>query len=93
MARKRLRLTQREVAGMILVSVSTYRNWEKYGEPNSLDVVARLCRVLGISMEWYVNGEEFKALSADQRKVLRHFDQLSERQRRGFLEYIDPRRL
>lgn len=93
MARSRLRLTQREVAERVSVSVSTYRSWEKSGEPGSLDVAGRLCAVLGISLEWYINGEEFKALSADETKVVRHFKNLSERQRRGFIEYIDPRKL
>ncbi|MGY8872198.1 MAG: helix-turn-helix domain-containing protein [Pseudomonadales bacterium] len=93
MARRSLRLTQREVAERVSVSVSTYRSWEGSSEPGSLNVAARLCRVLCISLDWYINGEEFKQLSDEQLKVVRHYDQLGARQKQGFLDYINTRKL
>lgn len=70
-ARLAARKTQEEVAKELHIAATTYKGWEADREPRTLDMTARLCKCLSISLDYYVTGEECAPpLSAEERQAL-----------------------
>lgn len=88
-ARRKLNLTQQEVANKLSIAVSTYRHWEKDTEPNSLTVVERLCSVLGINTTWYITGKHMDTLTNDEKAVIKWLRGLSEEKRKAVLKLLE----
>lgn len=88
-ARRKLNLTQKEVASKLSIAVSTYRHWEKDTEPNSLSAVERLCSVLQISTTWYITGKQMESLTDDEKAVIEWLRKLPEEKRNAVLKFIE----
>ena len=57
--RNKRKLTQKQLAAAVGVSVPTVRNWEKGREGGRMfDVVARLCKVLNCEPEDLIGGDD-----------------------------------
>lgn len=65
-------LSQKEVALLIGVPVSTYRGWE-YGSSMDFSPIVKLAEVLGISVRELLTGE---SLSNDPEKIREHVIQV-----------------
>lgn len=88
-ARERAGLTRDEVAAKLSVSLHTYSAWEKgRREPGSLVMTARLCEVLGMTIDWYVTGSDTQRLSKDEELVLAHYRNLEPRKQAAIINYI-----
>lgn len=88
-ARTVLKLTQRDVANKLSISVSTYRHWETSTEPNSFDMAERLCAVLQINLIWYITGKHMDTLTKDEIILIEWFRGLSEEKQKAALKLLE----
>lgn len=59
-ARNSAGLRQADAAEKLNKSIATIKSWEREGgsEPNTLGDVASMCRLYGMSIDYYINGRE-----------------------------------
>ena len=88
-ARRKLNLTQQEVANKLSIAVSTYRHWENDTEPNSLFMVERLCAMLQIDPTWYITGKHMDTLTKEEKVLLAWFRMLSSEKRKAAIKLLE----
>lgn len=76
--RLNLKKTPEEIAGEVSASVSTYLKWEyDQTQPRTLDQVSAVCKAVGISTDYYINGEDcMPALPAQEQDVIEAYRKL-----------------
>lgn len=67
-----------EIADIIGASVSTYLKWEyDQTQPRTLDQVSAVCKAVGISTDYYIDGEDcMPALPADEQAIIEAYRKL-----------------
>ncbi|MCV6612888.1 MAG: helix-turn-helix domain-containing protein [Amphritea sp.] len=78
--------TQEQIAMELHVALTTYKGWEADREPRTLDMTARLCQCLGISLDYYVTGEECTpALTTEESALIKTSNELPPSIRKDFV--------
>ncbi len=89
-ARQRSGLTQQGVADELSQTVSTYKRWEQdRAYPRTYAMIGKLCRVLHISIDHYLQGSENPQLPADEAELLEKFRRLSPQMQTAIRTIID----
>ncbi|RRD00043.1 XRE family transcriptional regulator [Amphritea balenae] len=79
-------LKQQDIATLLYKSLSTIKKWESAtgAEPSNLDDLIRLCEVYGITVEWYLSGQDKRTrapypltLTPQQEQLIADFDKMS----------------
>lgn len=69
-------MTQQDVAVRLNQSVTTYKGWEQdRSKPRTFAIISKLCALLHITIDHYINGCENLILSPEQQQLLGVFEQ------------------
>ena len=88
-ARKQRGLTQQALADEVGVHVSQERRYEAGASAPTLDVLANLAVVLGVSLDWLVFGEEGRPRDRDLRRAFDDVARMTPKERATVLAVIE----
>ncbi|MCV6612418.1 MAG: helix-turn-helix domain-containing protein [Amphritea sp.] len=82
--------TQEQIAMELHVALSTYKGWETNSEPRTLEMTARLCQCLRMSVDYYVTGQEcIPALAPEETRLLQLYNALPASIRARFAKLME----
>lgn len=96
--RKRLELTQEQLADYMEVTKSAVSAWERGAEKPGFRLLPKLSKVLGVSLDALICGTEeempveehvIQTPNEDEERLLKAYRKLSVRRRKGLLELLD----
>lgn len=89
--REKLGKQQKEVAHEVHKAPSTYKSWEQdRTRPKTWDDVVAVCKVLGITPQHYLSGEEWEMeLPELLERLMKALDKLPEHQQAAIVEMVE----
>jgi len=87
-ARKKIGLTQSEVADIIGIDDTTISKYENNKSEPDNDTLNKLANLYKVSVDW-LHGRKTKVMNEDDMKILNGFNRLSEKDQEYILELIE----
>lgn len=89
--RLKLNKQQAQVAQEIHKAISTYKSWEQNrARPKTFQDIINVCTATGISIDYYISGEEYEAkLTDNQQRAIDAVDGLPEEFQEIFIKMLE----